>query len=38
MTEFVGAVLLLTTVVGAGTMAENLAARNHVIALLGNNP
>ena len=34
--EFIGTLFLLTTVVGSGIMADNLAAGNDAIALLGN--
>ena len=36
MTEFFGTALLLVVVIGSGIMAENLAAGNMAVALLGN--
>lgn len=34
--EFLGILLLATTVIGSGIMAERLAAGNAAVALLGN--
>ena len=36
VSEWLGTMLLLATVIGSGIMAENLAAGNMAIALLGN--